>query len=252
MYIVPWGKIVRNSLLRDDITELPYNLAGEEVFVVEQGVSDKDVNLSVDEVTLAQALAALKTASTRPKAKGLIIHEQEQVPTPIVSLQQPSQANIQDKGKAKMIEPDPVKKLSKKDQLKLDEEDDIQSKIEADCLLAERLQAREQEELTIEERAILFQQLLEKRRKHFLAKKAEEKRNKPPTKAQQWSIMCTYLKNMEGWKPKDLKSKSFANIQELFDKAMKKVTTFVDMDKELVKESRCRDIAREQFKESRR
>ncbi|GKB79481.1 hypothetical protein Tco_0946376, partial [Tanacetum coccineum] len=36
--------------------------------------------------------------------------------------------------------------------------------------------------------------------------------------------MCTYLKNMEGWKPKDLKSKSFANIQELFDKAMKRRT----------------------------
>ncbi|GKF06959.1 hypothetical protein Tco_0037627, partial [Tanacetum coccineum] len=39
---------------------------------------------------------------------------------------------------------------------------------------------------------------------------------------------------MEGWKPKDLKSKSFANSQELFDKAMKRVNTFVDMDTELV------------------
>ncbi|GJZ38461.1 hypothetical protein Tco_0585024 [Tanacetum coccineum] len=129
------------------------------------------------------------TASTRPKAKGLVIHEQEQAPTPTFSSQQPSQAKIWDKGKAKMIEPEPVKKLSKKDQLKLDEEvaqrlqaefdeqerikrekdekeakanialketwDDIQAKIEADCLLAERLQAREQEELTIEERAKL-------------------------------------------------------------------------------------------------
>ncbi|GJU31351.1 hypothetical protein Tco_1174940 [Tanacetum coccineum] len=37
------------------------------------------------------------------------------------------------------------------------------------------------------------------------AKKAEEKRNKPPTKAQQRSIMTTYLKNMAGWRPKDLK-----------------------------------------------
>ncbi|GKC07178.1 hypothetical protein Tco_0998788 [Tanacetum coccineum] len=127
------------------------DLVGEEVFVTEQGVSDKDVNLSVDEVTLAQALAALKSANKK----------------------------IQDKGKAKMIEPEPVKKLSKKDQLKIDEEvaqrlqaefdeqerikrekveanialketwDDIQPKIEADRLLAERLQAREQEELTI-------------------------------------------------------------------------------------------------------
>ncbi|GJV36465.1 hypothetical protein Tco_1408942 [Tanacetum coccineum] len=48
--------------------------------------------------------------------------------------------------------------------------------------------------------------------------------------------MCTYLKNMAGWKPKDLKNKFFANIQELLDKAMKRVNTFVAMDTELVKE----------------
>ncbi|GJT89856.1 hypothetical protein Tco_1078701 [Tanacetum coccineum] len=251
----------------DDIMFDVSDLAGEEVFVAEQGVSDKDVNLSVDEVTLAQALAALKTTSTRPKAKGLVIHEEEQATTPTVSSQQPSQAKIQDKGKAKMIEPEPVKKLSKKDQLKLDEEvaqrlqaefdeqerierekaeanialketwDDIQAKIEVDCLLAERLKTREQEELTIKERAILFQQLLEKRRKQFAAKRAEEKRNIPPTKAQQKSIMCNYLKKMEGWKPKDLKRKSFANIHELFDKAMKRVNTFVNYITELVKGS---------------
>ncbi|GKE95635.1 hypothetical protein Tco_1580490 [Tanacetum coccineum] len=87
------------------------DLASEEVFVAEQGVSDKDVNLSIDEVTLAQALAAFKSAkvqeksnvveepsesitttptlttttaattitaaSTKPMAKGLVIHKQE-------------------------------------------------------------------------------------------------------------------------------------------------------------------------------
>ncbi|GJU59655.1 hypothetical protein Tco_1237421 [Tanacetum coccineum] len=95
--------------------------------------------------------------------------------------------------------------------------DDIQAKIETDQLLAERLQAREQEELTIEERAILFQQLLEKRRKHFATKRAKEKRNRQPTKAQQRSIMCTYLKNIEGWKPKDLKSRT-----ELMEESSKK------------------------------
>ncbi|GKD27383.1 putative ribonuclease H-like domain-containing protein, partial [Tanacetum coccineum] len=64
-----------------------------------------------DEITLAKALAELKSAklptttvattitaaSTRPKAKGIVIHEQEQAPTPTVSLQQPSQLNVQDK-----------------------------------------------------------------------------------------------------------------------------------------------------------
>ncbi|GJT56869.1 hypothetical protein Tco_0991923 [Tanacetum coccineum] len=92
-----------------------------------------------------------------------------------------------DKGKAKMIEPE--KPLKKKDQIKFDEEDrlarekaqqveeaniawdDIQAKIDADYQLAKRLQAQEQQELTIEEKSTLFQQLLEKRRKFFTAKR---------------------------------------------------------------------------------
>ncbi|GJV95634.1 hypothetical protein Tco_1547211 [Tanacetum coccineum] len=84
------------------------------------------------------------------------------------------------------------------------------------------------------------------------AKRAEEKRNRPPTRAQQRSIMCTYLKNMKGWNPKSLKSKSFANIQELFDKAMKRVNTFVDYITELVEESSKKaeaEIAQRQRKE---
>ncbi|GJZ04226.1 hypothetical protein Tco_0537501 [Tanacetum coccineum] len=146
-----------------------HDLVGDEV-VVETKVASKDVNLSVDEVTLAQALAALKSAkpkadkvmlqepeqctitttiaaiivtaaSTRPKAKGLVIHEQDKASTPTVSSQQPSQLNVQDKGKGKMVEPEPVKKLSKKDQLMLDEE------------LAFKLQAKEEEERLAREKA---------------------------------------------------------------------------------------------------
>nr|GFC96729.1 hypothetical protein [Tanacetum cinerariifolium] len=41
---------------------------------------------------------------------------------------------------------------------------------------------------------------------------------------------------MKGWKLNSLKNKSFANIQELFDKAMIKVNTFVDYNTELVEE----------------
>ncbi|GJV60770.1 hypothetical protein Tco_1466870 [Tanacetum coccineum] len=141
-----------------------------------------------------------------------------------------------------MVEEEHVKKMSKKELLKLDEElafkleakedeeetlarekaqrvkeaniawDDIQAKVEADYQLAQRLQAQAQEELSDVEKATLFVQLLEKRRKHFVAKRVEEKRNKPPTKAQQ-------------------------RISYLFDKAIKRVNTFVDMDTELVKES---------------
>ncbi|GJR36173.1 hypothetical protein Tco_1211857 [Tanacetum coccineum] len=99
------------------------------------------------------------------------------------------------------------------------------------------MQAQEQEELFDAEKATLFVQLLEKRRKHFAAKRAEEKRNKPPTQAQQRKIMCTYLKNMEGKKPKDLKNKSFDSIQKMFDRAFKwkAKKEKVDDDKEMAK-----------------
>ncbi|GKD24484.1 hypothetical protein Tco_1230698 [Tanacetum coccineum] len=198
-----------------------------DVIVVESEVADNDVNLSVDEVTLAQALAALKSVSTvirtttatiittvspRPREKWIVFHEQEQAPTLIVSSQQPTQ--VKDKGKGKMVEEELVKKMSKKELLKLDEElalklqaeedeeerlarekaqkveeaniawDDIQAKVEADYQLAQRLQAQEQEELFDADKATLFVQLLIKRRKFISVKRAEEKRNKPPTKAQ--------------------------------------------------------------------
>ncbi|GKD86558.1 hypothetical protein Tco_1357712, partial [Tanacetum coccineum] len=52
--------------------------------------------------------------------------------------------------------------------------------------------------------------------------------------------MSTYLKNMAGYKHNQLKSKSYDEIQEMFDKEMKRVNTFVDMNTELVKGSETR------------
>ncbi|GJS31566.1 putative ribonuclease H-like domain-containing protein [Tanacetum coccineum] len=103
--------------------------------------------------------------------------------------------------------------------------------------LAARLQAQEQEELTIEERSNMFVELVEKIKKHFARLRTEEQRRKPPTKAQKRSQMATYLKHMAGYKQNQLKNKNYDEIQKLFDKAMTRVNMFVDMDTELVKES---------------
>ncbi|GKB11316.1 hypothetical protein Tco_0845239 [Tanacetum coccineum] len=100
-------------------------------------------------------------------------------------------------------------------------------------LLAERLQSKEREELTDEEKGKLFMELMEKRRKHFVALRAQEKRNRPPTKAQKRPQMSTYLKHMGGYTYKQLKGKSFYEIQKLFDKEMKRVNTFVAMGYEV-------------------
>ncbi|GJU64706.1 hypothetical protein Tco_1246541 [Tanacetum coccineum] len=126
-------------------------LDGDEV-LAEPEVTDKDVNLSVDEVTLAQALAALKsakvqekgdvikepsipvsivTASTKDSAattttatistprKGIVFQE-PCTTTTTISSQQPSQENVQYKGKGKMVEPE--KPMKKKKLIRLDEE----------------------------------------------------------------------------------------------------------------------------------
>ncbi|GJV44529.1 hypothetical protein Tco_1429065 [Tanacetum coccineum] len=46
--------------------------------------------------------------------------------------------------------------------------------------------------------------------------------------------MCTYLKNMEGYKLQDLNLKGFDYIQEMFDRAFQRVNTFEDFRTELV------------------
>ncbi|GJT31031.1 hypothetical protein Tco_0911306 [Tanacetum coccineum] len=64
--------------------------------------------------------------------------------------------------------------------------------------------------------------------------RAREKRNKSPTQAQQRKLYCNYLKNMEGYTLKQLKGFKFEVIKDMFDKAFKRVNTFVDYKTELV------------------
>ncbi|GJU84453.1 hypothetical protein Tco_1291999 [Tanacetum coccineum] len=61
--------------------------------------------------------------------------------------------------------------------------DNTQAMMDADFQLAQQMQTEEQEQLSIKEKSKLFVELLEKRKKHFAALRAQEKRSKPPTKA---------------------------------------------------------------------
>ncbi|GKA39987.1 hypothetical protein Tco_0732580 [Tanacetum coccineum] len=112
--------------------------------------------------------------------------------------------------------------------------------IDVDFELAQQMKIKGQEQLSIEEKSKLFVELLEKRKKHFAALRAQEKRNKPSTKAHKRNTMSIYLKNMAGYKHNQLKSKSYDKIQEMVDKEMKWVNTFVDIDTELVKGSKTK------------
>nr|GEV27476.1 hypothetical protein [Tanacetum cinerariifolium] len=121
---------------------------------------------------------------------------------------------------------EPEKPLKKKDQIELEEE------------VARKLEAEMKAELDKEERIAREKNKANRLRKYFAAKRAEEIRNKPPTKAQQKSFMCTYKKNMEGYKQKDFKGKSFDAIKKMFDKVYKRVNTFMAIDSEVMEGSK--------------
>nr|GEV98149.1 ribonuclease H-like domain-containing protein [Tanacetum cinerariifolium] len=156
---------------------------------------------SIDDITLAQALVEIKRS--KPKARGIIMQELSETPTTTTI---PISLKVQDKGK------------------------------DADYELAARLQEEEQRELTIEEKSLLFVELMDKRKKYLAKLRIEEKRRKPLTKAQKRNQMCVYLKNMAGFTHSQLKNKSFDEVQKAFDKTMSWINSFVPLDSEVVKD----------------
>ncbi|GJZ21469.1 hypothetical protein Tco_0558508, partial [Tanacetum coccineum] len=175
----------------------------------------------------------------------------------------PLQIDLKEKGKAKMVKPKKPKK--KKDQIEydadvaqrlqaeLDEEarlekereeeasktaniaewDDVQAMMDADYELAAKLQAEEQEEISIKERSKLFVKLVNERKKNFARLKAEEQRRKSLTKAQKRNQMSNYLKNMAGYTLQQLRGYSFDEIKTLFETSMRRVNTFVPKESEV-------------------
>ncbi|GKD31429.1 hypothetical protein Tco_1242207, partial [Tanacetum coccineum] len=164
---------------QDDADMFDVNtLTGDEV-LAEQEVATKYVNLIVDEVTLAKALAALK--SVKPKVKANVV-EDPSVPVSAASIKvsaattatiqtrrkgivitklgtstttissQPSQEKLQDK--AEFDEEERLAREKDEDNVALTKEwDDNQAKVDADYQLAQRLQAEEQEQFTTKQKA---------------------------------------------------------------------------------------------------
>ncbi|GJX64973.1 putative ribonuclease H-like domain-containing protein [Tanacetum coccineum] len=96
--------------------------------------------------------------------------------------------------------------------------DDIKARIEADRLLAEKLQEEEREQFTIEERAKFLHDTIAAQRKFLAQQRSEAIRNRPPTKNQLRNQMMTYLKHVGNFKHFDLKTKKFEEIQALYEK----------------------------------
>ncbi|GJR67123.1 putative ribonuclease H-like domain-containing protein [Tanacetum coccineum] len=225
----------------DSTKKLDDSTTGEVVTTVGD---DSDVPTTNEEITLAQTLIQIKAAKSKVVTTAAT--------TTTITTRPQEKGCFQELSEFRIPPPTPPhQKLARKQEEEanialIESWENTQAMMEADRLLAERLQSKEREELTDEEKAKLFMELMEKRRKHFAALRAQEKRNRPPTKAQKRTQMSTYLKHMGGYTYKQLKGKSFDEIQKLFDKEMKRVNTFVAMGSEVQENKEKKEEGREE------
>ncbi|GJZ55124.1 putative ribonuclease H-like domain-containing protein [Tanacetum coccineum] len=110
-------------------------------------------------MTITDTLMAIR--STRPRTTTVVIRDVEEEPS-----------------RATLI---PIVQSQDKD---------IQARMDTDELLAERLQQEEREQFTIEEKYRMLVEMIAKRKRFFAAQRAEQIRNKPPTRAQLRNQEC--------------------------------------------------------------
>ncbi|GJR33363.1 hypothetical protein Tco_1109595 [Tanacetum coccineum] len=115
-----------------------------------------------------------------------------------------------------------------------DEWENIKARVEADEELTQKLQAEEREKYSEVDQAKMLVDLINQRKRFFAQQRAEAKRNKPMTQAQQRTYMSNYIKNQEGgYSIKQLKSLSFKEVNEIFETTMRRVYSFVPMNSKL-------------------
>nr|GEW55749.1 hypothetical protein [Tanacetum cinerariifolium] len=107
----------------DDQEMFDTEVLDDEEVVVEKSVAVKEVS-AVEEVNAA----SITTPTSRPKAKGIVMQEPSETPTPTRKISSQKSSKVQDKGKGIMVE-EPLK-MKKKDQISFDKQE------------AQRLQAK--------------------------------------------------------------------------------------------------------------
>ncbi|GJV13599.1 hypothetical protein Tco_1355140 [Tanacetum coccineum] len=198
-------------------------------------------------MTIADTLVSIR--STRPRTTSVVIRDVEEEPrraTPIPTVQrqdneiaqrlfEEDQAQFE---REQMIARERAAEQEARDATLIEQMEDIQARMDADKLLAERIQQEEREQFTIKEKSRMMVKMIAKRKRFFATQRAEQIRKKPPTRAQLRNKMVTYLKHMGKYTHNQMKSKSFKEIQKLYEWEQKWTNDFVPIDFKVVKDSK--------------
>ncbi|GJS81828.1 putative ribonuclease H-like domain-containing protein [Tanacetum coccineum] len=173
-----------------------------------KGVAFRDVEETPRLTRSATTLQPLPTIDPKDKGKGVLVEEEPEKPEKVKRRVQGLAQIESDAELAQRLHEEELAELDRAQKEKQKQEeatnatlaeefDEIQARIDADHELVVRLTHEEQEKYTIEERATLFAEYFERRKKQLSAERAEAIRNKPSTRAQVRNMMITYLKHME-------------------------------------------------------
>ncbi|GJZ78356.1 hypothetical protein Tco_0643028, partial [Tanacetum coccineum] len=174
--------------------------------------------------TIAQVLLNMSQAKavSREKEKGVELKDVEETERPrpistrsLLTLKPLPKIDPKDKGKKKIKEEDESKtKFEEEERKRLaeeeatktslsDEYDFIQARIKANRLLAPRLQDKEREQFTVEEREKFLHDTIAAQRRFLAEQRAIAIKNKPPTRTQLRNQMMTYLMHVGNKKHSD-------------------------------------------------
>ncbi|GJV51687.1 hypothetical protein Tco_1447428 [Tanacetum coccineum] len=206
--------------------------AAEEVYTAKKGVSTTEL---VSTVGASVSTASVSSAKDKGKA---IIEEAKTIQTKTKLQQEQERLGYEAALRLQeQLDEEERQRIARVHEaassFNIEEWEDMQARIEADEELAQRLQAEEREKYSEAEKARLLAELINQRKRHFAQQRAEERRNKPPTQAQQRTYMSNYIKHMESYTLQQLRGYSFDEIKSLFEATMKRVNTFTPMESDV-------------------
>ncbi|GKE80320.1 hypothetical protein Tco_1550320, partial [Tanacetum coccineum] len=220
----------------------------------EKGVELKNVeDIERPRPTLTRSLLTLKPLpKIDPKAKGKgMIEEEDESDTESEDINEAEKkfkmlANDEEMARKVQEEweaEEEKKRLAEEEATKAaftNEYDFIQARLNADKILAKKLQEERREKFTIEERAKLLHDTIAAQRRFLAQQRSEVIRNKLPSRTQLRNQMMTYLKHVEGKKHSDLKTIFFEEIQVLYEKVKRSDENFIAIgsveDERLIKD----------------
>ncbi|GJT57935.1 hypothetical protein Tco_0992989 [Tanacetum coccineum] len=251
------------DVLDDAMENFKGGSTAEQIITAEDTLNTSSINVNTagpststtgdifeDEMTtIADTLVAIRSA--RPRTTSVVIRKVEEEArraTPVPTVQS------QDKGKGKMknkfereqrIARERAAEQEAKDVALIEQMEDVQARMDADDLLAARLQEQEREQFYVDEHARFLVETIAARKKFFATQRAADIRNRPPTRTQLRNHMITYLKHMGNGKKDDSSSKQAESSKkrpraEHDEKSVKKQKLQDDAEKKELKA--CLDI----------